>query len=162
MLHGAVDKETENLLFAAAEINGSETQYAKGMTQGYISLILGKLLPMLSLEPIKHGASTVEQRMIEYCSMHYCEPITLTSVAEALGYSPTHLSHLFSEKFKIGFSEFISTLRMEDAKKMLHGEKPITQIALDCGFGSMRNFNRVFKASTGKTPSEYRNAKKHP
>lgn len=163
VLRGAVDSETDELLYAAAKMNSDREEiYAKGMTQGYISLILGRLLPQLTLVPIEHGTSTVERRLIEYCSMHYREPISLTSVADALGYSATHLSHLFSEKFKIGFSQFISTMRIEDAKKMLRGETPITCIALDCGFGSMRNFNRAFKAATGRTPSEYRNAKKHP
>lgn len=161
VLRSAVDAETDGLLCAAAKMNSDRDQaYAKGITQGYISLILGRLLPLLSLQPIESSTSSVERRLIEYCSAHYKEPISLTSVADALGYSPTHLSHLFSEKFKIGFSQFISTMRIEDAKKMLRDSMPITQIALDCGFGSMRNFNRVFKEVTGKTPSEYRKTKR--
>lgn len=126
------------------------------MALGYISLILGRLLPLLALTPVDAKNMTTEQRLIRYCSAHYREPITLTSVADALGYSATHLSHLFTDKFKIGFSQFVSTMRVEDAKKMLRGDTAITQIAFDCGFGSMRSFNRVFKVYTGSTPSAYR------
>ncbi len=156
MIKSAVDKETDALFCNAAVANSPGVPFRKGVTQGYISLILGTLLPKLDLIPANKSEATVEQRLIEYCSAHYKEQISLTSVAEELGYSATHLSHLFSDKFKIGFSKFISTMRVEDAKKMLRGDKNITQIALDCGFGSMRNFNRVFKEHTGKTPSEYR------
>lgn len=153
-----VDEETDALFCKAAEANKSNNAYSKGITQGYISLILGKLLPRLELYPARKTEITAEEKLIMYCSKHYLEPITLSSVAEALGYSPTHLSHLFAYKFKIGFSKFINTMRLEDAKKMLRGDKSITQIALDCGFGSMRNFNRAFKEQTGKTPSEYKKA----
>lgn len=157
VLHGAMDAELDALFCQAAAANRNKAlPYSKGITQGYIALILGRLLPLLDLRPIKTRQNSIERQLIEYCSTHYKEPISLTSVAEVLGYSATHLSHLFSEKFKIGFSKFISTMRVEEAKKMLHGNTPITQIALDCGFGSMRNFNRTFKEATGKTPSRYR------
>ncbi|MBQ6614418.1 MAG: AraC family transcriptional regulator, partial [Clostridia bacterium] len=54
------------------------------------------------------------------------------------------------------FTKFITLMRIEDAKKMLRGNKSITDIAFDCGFGSMRSFNHIFKAETSITPSEYR------
>ena len=154
-----IDEETDSLFCKATDTYESGNIYYKGIAQGYISLILGNLLPRMKLYEASKAESTIEEKLIEYCSAHYKEPISLTSVAEELGYSATHLSHLFADKFKIGFSQFISTMRVDDAKKMLRGDKKITQIALDCGFGSMRNFNRVFKEATGKTPSEYRSIK---
>lgn len=157
VLRGKVDKETdEYFLMATGSYTNNNIPYYKGITQGYIALILGKLLPQIMLVPTSVKTTSVEQKLIEYCSLHYKEQITLSSVATALGYSSTYLSHLFADKFKVGFSKFISTMRIEEAKKMLRGDKSITQIALDCGFGSMRNFNRTFKESTGMTPSEYK------
>lgn len=160
LLVGAIDAELDTLFVKAAAANTSGVPYSRGIAQGYIALILGKLLPRLSLVPVEHGANSIEQKLIEYCSLHYTEPITLSEVAEALGYSATHLSHLFANKFKIGFSAFITAMRLEDAKKMLRGNAPITAIAFNCGFGSMRNFNRAFKESVGMTPSEYRASQK--
>lgn len=156
VLRQAVDAEADCLFLAAARANSADVPFQKGMALGYISLILGRLLPLLALTPVDAKNMTTEQRLIRYCSAHYREPITLTSVADALGYSAAHLSHLFTDKFKIGFSQFVSTMRVEDAKKMLRGDTAITQIAFDCGFGSMRSFNRVFKVYTGSTPSAYR------
>ncbi len=156
VIKSAADEETDLLFLKSTDTSLKDMPYSKGIVQGYISLILGRLLPLLKLLPANTKDASIEQKLIEYCSAHYREPITLTSVAKVLGYSPTHLSHVFSDKFKVGFSKFITTMRIEDAKKMLKGDKAITQIALDCGFGSMRNFNRAFKEATEKTPSEYR------
>ena len=157
LITSAVNANTDELFVKAALMNSPEVPYRKGVVQGYISLILGELLPKVKLLSANQVSETVEQKLIEYCSLHYKEAISLTTVADALGYSSTHLSHIFTDKFKIGFSKFISTMRVEDAKRMLRGDKGITQIALDCGFGSIRNFNRVFKEYTGQTPSEYKN-----
>lgn len=159
MLCNAIDEETDELFRKASEANKMPSPYSKGIVQGYISLILGRLLPLLHLIPANPNEVSKEEKLIKYCSAHYREPITLNSAADMLGYSPTHLSHLFANKLKIGFSKFITLMRIEDAKKMLRGDKHITQIALDCGFGSIRNFNRAFKEETGKTPSEYRSSK---
>ena len=154
-----IERDNEFLEWFEAAYKANENKalpYAKGIVSGYISLILGKFLPHLTLHSIESGASTIERRLIDYCSEHYKEPISLHSVASALGYSTTYISHLFSDKFKSGFSSFVSTMRTEEAKKMLRGNKKITQIAFDCGFGSMRNFNRVFKEQTGLSPTHYR------
>ena len=39
-------------------------------------------------------------------------------------------------------------------------DKPVTDIAFECGFMSQRNFNRVFREITGMTPSEFRERSK--
>ncbi len=141
----------------AASANYDKTlPYSKGIVQGYIALILGNLLPKLSLRELETDTASIERKLLEYCTLHYNESITLASVAEALGYSTTYISHLFSEKFKIGFSKFISTMRTEEAKKQLRTKKKVTDISLECGFGSIRNFNKVFKEYTGLSPSEFR------
>ena len=60
----------------------------------------------------------------------------------------------------MGFSKFLNTLRIEEAKKMLRGNENVTEIAYACGYTGIRNFNRVFKETVGKTPKEYRESKK--
>lgn len=157
VLHTAVDADTARL-FAAAEAERArgDTAYLKGAFLGYISIILSRLLPKLTLRPCVPEENQLERRLIEYCSLHYTERITLQSVADTLGYTPTYLSHVFSEKFNIGFSEFITTLRLEEAKKQLKKSATVTSVAYDCGFGGVRNFNRVFKEKVGQTPTEYR------
>lgn len=61
----------------------------------------------------------------------------------------------------MNYSAFLSCLRCEIAKERLsETEDSVLSVALECGFGSERNFHRQFKALTGKTPREYRAARK--
>lgn len=59
------------------------------------------------------------------------------------------------------FNRLANRYRIEDACAALAadpaGDRPILDIALDCGFGSLGPFNRAFKAQTGLTPRQYRN-----
>jgi AraC-like DNA-binding protein len=160
VLHNAVSEEVDLAFLKAANANRTDSPYAKGIACGYISLILGELLPGLNLVPLIEKKISTPEKLIKYCSDHYMEQITLESVAEALNYSPTHVSHLFRNKLQITFTGFITMMRIEDAKKMLRGDKQITQIAFDCGFGSVRTFNHTFKEITGNTPCEFRRKQK--
>lgn len=163
ILHGVVTEEIEALFHAArsaynADKNGD--RFAAGAAQGYISIILSKLLPQLPMQKKSQLRDNLEHRLIRYCAAHYTEPITLESVAKEFGYSPAYLSRFFKSKFKVGFSRFITHLRLEEAKKMVRSEGNMTEVAYACGFGSMRNFNRAFKESVDMTPSEYRKSKR--
>lgn len=160
ILHIGDDEEAIALLFNAAVSNRADSPYAKGLVQGYISLFLGRVLPRLTLIPIRSNKITIEKKLLDYCSENFRDPISLDDISEATGYSATYISHLFSEKFKMGFSRFISTMRVDEAKKLLRSKAKITEISLECGFGSIRNFNRVFKDHTGLSPSEYRSKTK--
>jgi AraC-like DNA-binding protein len=58
------------------------------------------------------------------------------------------------------FNAFLNHYRIEDAKVALSDEAqrevPVLTIAMDAGFQSIGPFNRVFKAETGMTPTEFR------
>ena len=53
------------------------------------------------------------------------------------------------------FSEYLNFVKVEHAISHIQTENDltITQIALQCGFGTIRNFNRVFKKLTGFSPA---------
>lgn len=129
--------------------------FVEGAKQGYTSVLLSKILPLVPMQEKKLLTKNVEYRLIRYCAEHYNEPITLKTLADEFGYTPTYFSRIFNEKFRIGFTSFINSLRIEEAKLLLRQEQSMTEIAFNCGFTSIRNFNRVFKEMTGKTPSEY-------
>ena len=62
-----------------------------------------------------------------------------------------------SESVGIGFTKFLNSLRVDKSRKiLLNAEIPITTVALECGFGSIRTFNRVFAGLTGVTPRDFR------
>ena len=93
-----------------------------------------------------------------YIHGHYREPISRKEIARSVGYHESYISHVFSQVLHMGITQYIHTLRVDDACNFLrHTKMPVTQIALELGFGSVRNFNRIFLKETGKTPKEYRN-----
>lgn len=95
--------------------------------------------------------------VVTYISDHLSQDIHLDDVANALNYEYHYFSSLFHQSFSINFRSFINYYRFDHACEMLSNtENSITYIAECCGFGSIRNFNRVFKKMSGSTPSEYR------
>jgi len=97
-------------------------------------------------------------KLLNYISEHFREGLTLRRAAEELGYNYTYLSRCQQRIFGCNFSQFVNQCRAHYARQMLL-EKPTTglsEIAMLSGFGSIRNFNIVFKKIYGKTPSEHR------
>lgn len=97
------------------------------------------------------------QRVLKYISNCSHEKLDMKSVADELGYNYYHLSRLFSKEVKIGFYEFCNSMRIERAISLLmNSNSTVTQIAYECGFSSIRTFNRAFKRITGMSPTEYK------
>jgi len=67
------------------------------------------------------------------------------------------LVNQFSEK---NFSDYINSLRVDEAKKLLKNADfeayTIVAIGLECGFNSKSTFYTAFKKFTGQTPTAYR------
>ena len=83
--------------------------------------------------------------------------ISMHDAAEHLGYEYHYFSSLFNRSFGMPFKSYINTYRFNKACTLLSKhESNVTQICDECGFTSIRNFNRVFKKMSGTTPSEYR------
>lgn len=85
------------------------------------------------------------------------EDLTLTSLAESIGMHPMSVSRAFSRKAGVSFQEYLGYRRASYAASLLtNTESSITEIAYLSGFGSLRNFNRVFRRHFEKTPTEYK------
>lgn len=86
------------------------------------------------------------------------QEITLKDLAENLGYGYNYTSSLFKKSFKCNFLFFVNQHRLAEAEKMLHSrpDLSITDIAFECGFNSLRSFDRNFQAQKGVSPKEFR------
>ncbi len=99
-------------------------------------------------------------RMIAYVEEHYSEDITLVSMAEALSYEYHYLSRILRNGLHMRFCTFVNQYRCERARELIvETDMPLSIIALNCGFQSIRSFNRVFLKETGATPTEVRKGK---
>lgn len=92
-----------------------------------------------------------------YIRRHYREELTLQELAEHLGYSRLYLSRYINQFLKQSFPDLIHEHRISQAIYLLENTKmPVSDVAFDCGYGSLRSFNRSFKRITDRTPREYR------
>lgn len=85
------------------------------------------------------------------------QPLTRESVAKRFHITPNYLSHIFQKSGSVGFNEYLTSVRLEKAKKLLRGyDLKVKEIAHNCGFVDSNYFCRVFKRYTERSPSEYR------
>lgn len=80
--------------------------------------------------------------------------ITFEEAVRSSGYTASHFSKLFKQLSGMTFSRYLNTLKVEHAIALMRSDPrlPMTQICLQCGFSTVRNFNRVFKEITGYAP----------
>lgn len=82
------------------------------------------------------------------------EYYTFEDGAAFMGMSASYFSRYFHQMAGMTFSQFLNYVRVENAIKLRreNGKMPMTEIAIRCGFTTIRNFNRTFKDITGYTP----------
>jgi YesN/AraC family two-component response regulator len=85
---------------------------------------------------------------------------SLSELAKKIGESPHHVSQVINEKLDQSFFELLASYRVEEAKKILSGDKKnkitVEEISEMVGYNSKTAFNNAFKKLTGRTPSEFR------
>lgn len=85
------------------------------------------------------------------------EPLSLSTIAEAVGRHEIHLAREFRRHFGAPVGAYQRRLRIEHAAILLcDPRRSLSEIALDCGFSSHSHLCREFKAQMGLTPSGYR------
>ncbi|QHJ05833.1 helix-turn-helix domain-containing protein [Hymenobacter busanensis] len=86
--------------------------------------------------------------------------LRLDTLADRLGLSRHHLSQVLNEQLGVNFFEYINALRIAEAQELLRNtsrqQLNIIEVAYEVGFNNKVSFNKAFKATTGLTPSEYR------
>lgn len=93
----------------------------------------------------------------EYLNRHISESITLQSVCKEFGISQPYLSKLFRKYEDKSFNNYITTVRIDCAKKLMQENRDffIKDIAAMVGYNDQFYFSRVFCSVTGTPPSVY-------
>lgn len=94
----------------------------------------------------------------KYIDENYADQnTTLTTVAEAVCLSPNHFSTIFSQECKITFIEYLTNVRIENAKRLMtETDMKGYDIAYECGFSDPHYFSYIFKKNTGVSPREFK------
>lgn len=99
-------------------------------------------------------------QIMDYIANHLQDKITLKTLSTHFGINTMTLSKLIKQHTYSSFTDFVNNIRIEKALSLFYEQDvSVTEAAYQSGFGSVRNFNRVFFNTVGITPSEYRKTK---
>jgi two-component system response regulator YesN len=94
---------------------------------------------------------------MEYMQYHYDQPLTLEDIAKQAHLSVSRLAHLFKEQVGITVIEYLTSIRINQAKqRLLVTESNCTQICFEVGYNNQSYFTRIFKQVVGMTPRQFR------
>ncbi len=95
--------------------------------------------------------------IFRYVEDNYNKDCSLKAISDATSYHQVYLSRFFKACTGLNLTEHINRYRINEACYLLKNSKEkVLKIALDCGFDSLRSFNRNFKSIMNVTPCEYR------
>jgi AraC-like DNA-binding protein len=92
-----------------------------------------------------------------YIRENYFKPIPLGKIARVAKMNPVAFSRYFKENCGAGFVEYLNRIRTNKACYLLREtDYQVHEIATECGFSSISNFNKHFRKTEGISPKEYR------
>lgn len=134
-------------------------RYSEELIAGYIREILVNLKRLTGesrTEEYSQSGSII-QSAVHYISENYAQELSLAMLARNFALSESHFSRQFKMFTGFGLNEYISTVRVKNAEKLLATTSlPVTLIAQECGFNSSSYFAAVFKKVRGISPGEVR------
>ncbi len=95
---------------------------------------------------------------MDYIDANLDQPLPLDRLAEVAAFSKFHFHRIFFALRTETPGQYIHRVRLSRAARMLasNRDRPITEVALECGFSDLAAFSRAFRSSYGTTPSGYR------
>jgi transcriptional regulator GlxA family with amidase domain len=97
------------------------------------------------------------ERAVEYMNQSFQKQITLTEVARLANMTDVSFSRFFRSRTGITFMDSLLEMRLGHASRLLiDTTQSVAEIAYNCGFNNISNFNRLFKKKKGCTPREFR------
>ncbi len=98
--------------------------------------------------------------IFDFVENNFDKHCTLAELGGAVGYNRSYLSRYFSDSTGMSFVSFVNQYRISRACHILKNtNKTVLECAYDCGYTTLRSFNRNFKLYMGIAPKDYRAAK---
>jgi len=122
-----------------------------------LTLFTNQIMYLQSLRLKARPSQSLVERTKEFLQTHAEEHVTLAAVAQAIHVSARHLARTFKTATGNTMHDYLQELRLTQARdRLAHTQSTCAEIAFSCGFGSIQQFNRVFKKQTHQTPSAWR------
>lgn len=104
-----------------------------------------------------HSKSDRLSEVYKHITTNYHNDISLEEISKIASLSPTAFCRLFKQRTNRHFVEYLNEVRISNACKfLLETSLNVSEIAFQCGYKTLSNFNKIFKKTTGLSPKEYR------
>lgn len=90
-----------------------------------------------------------------FIEQHYAEPIGLPAIADAAGCSRFHFLRLFRQYYGCTPHQYLTTVRLREARRLLLGGATATEACFAVGFGSVASFTALFRRQHGCPPGAF-------
>lgn len=117
----------------------------------------GPLHPTLLPEVKKGDKSHYVLEAMDYIGSHYGDSdLTVGRIAQFMGLSEGHLSHVFKKETDYTLLGYLTRYRMHKAMELLRsGRMKVYEVAEQVGYRDITYFSAAFKKAVGVSPSEY-------
>ncbi|WP_426446744.1 helix-turn-helix domain-containing protein [Paenibacillus sp. S-38] len=106
----------------------------------------------------RHGRRGLAGEIRRFIEADYANAeLSLALISDKFGVGAKYASHLFKEEFGLKFVDYLCSLRMEHAKRLLlETDASLPEISQQVGYTHSISFGRTFKKVVGVTPGDYR------
>lgn len=129
--------------FQTKQVSGSDAYKKSGLQPDRMQVIHAKMVQAMQSE-----------------KLYLRSTLSLHEMSDELNIPSYYITQTLSEFSKQNFYDFVNFYRIDEFKKRISEGAAenfsLLGIAFDCGFNSKSSFNRIFKNTTGRTPSEYK------
>lgn len=106
---------------------------------------------------VRESRSRRIEKICQYIEVNFKKDITLKEIAELVNMSESAISHFFKKRTNRSFITYLTDVRIGYASRLLaETTQSVADIAFECGFSNLSNFNRIFKKYKNQTPTDYR------
>lgn len=96
-----------------------------------------------------------------FIDSHYHENINLSDSADEALFSKFHFIRLFKKIYGRTPHQYLTYVRIENAKLLLQTRMSVTDVCYEVGFESVSSFTGLFRRIVGQTPSSYQAQQHH-
>lgn len=108
-------------------------------------------------EKRKNSGDGLLYAIFDFVEKNFEGECTLEGLGSSLGYNSSYLSRYFSEATNMTFISFVNRYRISKACYILTNSYiSVLECSYECGYTSLRSFNRNFKMYVGMSPKNYR------
>lgn len=109
-------------------------------------------------KPVKKQSSNqLLSEAMQFIQNNFERETQIQEIADSLSIDRTYLHRIFQQELGMGPKEYLTTVRIRQAQKLLaESELPINIVAFSVGYENSQQFSRIFKQKTGHSPKAYR------